>query len=90
MKQFTNSQLISVANACYANFHKDICAPVDLFQVHESHDGFVYLLPDHFHGMVYFSSDTITFIVHFLNNKGIPFRVVDLYGSVAIKLLHRE
>lgn len=87
MKEFTKSQLVSVAHDCHTNFHKDVCAPVDLFEVHESHDGYIYLVPNHDRHIDYFFGATMTFIGDYLNNRGVTWRVVCLYASVAIKLL---
>lgn len=81
-------ELLAVAHNCHTSFHKEYCSPVDLFEVHDSHDGYVYLLPNHDRGIDYFFCGTITFIGDYLNNRGITWRVVVLYSSVAIKLLN--
>lgn len=81
-------RLLAVANDCHSSFHKDICAPVNLFEVHDSHDGNIYLLPNHDRHIDYFFGGTMTFIGDYLNNHGISWRVVVLYGSVAVKLLY--
>lgn len=83
----TRSYLLAVANNCHTSFHKDICAPVDLFEVHESHNGYIYLVPNHDRGIDYFFGETMTFIGDYLNSHRVCWRVVVLYGSVAIKLL---
>lgn len=80
--------LLAMAHECHTSFHKDICAPVDLFEVHDSHNGCVYLVPNHDRGIDYFFGGTMTFIGDYLNNRGISWRVVVLYGSVAVKLLY--
>ena len=84
----TKSYLLDVAQACHTSFHKDTCAPVDLFEVHNSYDGFVYLVPNHHRGINYFFGDTMMFIGGFLNDRHILWRVVNLHGSAAIKLLY--
>lgn len=80
--------LLAMAHDCHASFHKDICAPVNLFEVHDSHDGNIYLLPNHDRGIHYFYGTTLTFIGDFLNSHDVSWRVVVLYGSVAVKLLY--
>lgn len=80
--------LLAVAHDCHTSFHKDFCAPVDLFEVHDSHNGCVYLLPNHDRGIDYFFGTTMSFIGDYLNDHGISWRVVVLYGSVAIKLIN--
>lgn len=83
----TKSQILAVAQGCHTSFHKGMHAPVNLFEVHVSHDGYIYLLPNHDRGINYFFGDTLTFIGDYLNNHRVCWRVVVLYGSVAIKLL---
>ena len=80
-------QLLAVANDCHTSFHKGMCSPVDLFKVHDSHNGCVYLIPNHDRHIDYFCGDTMTFIGDYLNSHRVLWSVVDLYGSVAIKLL---
>lgn len=80
--------LLAMAHDCHTSFHKDICAPVNLFEVHDSHDGNIYLLPNHDRGIDYFYGTTLTFIGDFLNSHDVSWRVVVLYGSVAVKLLY--
>lgn len=83
----TKSQLLAVAYNCHTSFHKDLCLPVDLFEVHESHDGYVYLVPNHDRSIEYFNGNTMTFIADYLSSHRVLWRVVVLYASVAIKLL---
>lgn len=80
--------LLAVANDCHTSFHKEMCAPIDLFEVHNSHNGCDYLIPNHDRGIDYFFGSTMTFIGDYLNNHGISWRVVSLNGSVMIKLLY--
>lgn len=78
--------LLGVAHDCHSSFHLDMCSPVDLFVVHVSHNGFVFLLPNHDRGIDYFFGTTMAYICDFLNKKGVTWRVVLWYGSVAIRL----
>lgn len=78
--------LLAVAHDCHTSFHKDMCSPVDLFKVHDSHNGCVYLLPNRDRGIDYFFGSTMTFIGGYLNYYGITWKVVSLDGSVVIKL----
>lgn len=80
--------LLAVAHSCHTSFHKEMCTPVDLFEVHDSHNGCVYLIPNHDRGIDYFFGSTMTFIGDYLNDHGISWRVVSLNGSVMIKLLY--
>lgn len=79
-------QLLAVAHDCHTSFHKDMCSPVDLFKVHDSHNGCVYLLPNRDRGIDYFFGSTMTFIGDYLNDRCIKWKVVSLDGSVVIKL----
>lgn len=81
-------RLLAVARDCHASFHKDLCTTVDLFEVHDSHNGCVYLIPSHDRGIDYFFSTTMTFIADYLNSHDVSWRVVSLNGSVMIKLLY--
>lgn len=80
--------LLAVAWGCHTSFHKGICAPGDMFKVHCSQNGCVYLIPNHDHGIDYFFGSTMTFIGDYLNDHEISWRVVVLYDSVAIKLIY--
>lgn len=80
--------LLAVAHSCHTSFHKEMCTPVGLFEVHDSHNGCVYLIPNHDRGIDYFFGSTMTFIGDYLNDHGISWRVVSLNGSVMIKLLY--
>lgn len=61
--------LLGVAHDCHSSFHLDMCSPVDLFVVHVSHNGFVFLLPNHDRGIDYFFGTTMAYICDFLNKK---------------------
>lgn len=80
--------LLAVANDCHTSFHKDMCAPVELFKVHDSHDGCIYLIPNHDRGIDYFFGSTMAYIGDYLNNHDISWRVVVLNDSVALKLFY--
>lgn len=80
--------LLAVAHSCHTSFHKEMCTSVDLFEVHDCHNGCVYLIPNHDRGIDYFFGSTMTYIGDYLNNHGISWRVVSLNGSVMIKLLY--
>ena len=83
-----NEALLAVAHSCHTSFHKEMCTPVVLFEVHDCHNGCVYLIPNHDRGIDYFFGSTMTYIGDYLNNHGISWRVVSLNGSVMIKLLY--
>ena len=83
----TKSQLLDVAQSCHTSFHKYFCAPVDLFEVRETFNGDIYLLPNHERGINYFYGETMTFIADYLYSHHVLWRVISLDGSVMIKLL---
>lgn len=81
-----HDKILVVAIDCHTSFHKQMCAPVDLFLVHDSKDGFVYLLPNKKRHVDYFFGNTMTFIGDYLNRHGVTWNVVPWFGSVAIRL----